>query len=186
MSANLVDVDAFTSPVVVPTDGDALTAASVLQGFQPLANRTRNLDNRVGGLAISAGNWVVGGSLFAQNAKYDLTTVGVILGSDLSLSGGNTVIIATAGVYQITWGTTLEGGDAAAGLELGSYLDRNGSNIQFATMHRGRADVNDTVFVGGGFVLVASAADAISLKALFAIAGLTTVPTGHLGIVRLK
>lgn len=47
MPANLTDVDAFTSPVVVPVDGDVRNAASVVQGFQPLADRTRNLQNKV-------------------------------------------------------------------------------------------------------------------------------------------
>lgn len=40
MPANLTDSDAFTSPVVVPNDTEAANAASLIQGFQPLANRT--------------------------------------------------------------------------------------------------------------------------------------------------
>lgn len=58
MPANLTDVDAFTSPVVVPVDGDVRNAASVVQGFQPLADRTRNLHNKVrADLAASRGSF---------------------------------------------------------------------------------------------------------------------------------
>lgn len=47
MPANIVDVDAFTTPVVVPVDGDDYDASSVEVGFQALANRTLNLQNQV-------------------------------------------------------------------------------------------------------------------------------------------
>jgi hypothetical protein len=39
---NLTDSDAFTSPVVAPADTDAANAASIVQGLQPLANRTHH------------------------------------------------------------------------------------------------------------------------------------------------
>lgn len=49
MPTDIVDVDAFTSPVTVPADGDPLNSASVVgTAFQRLANRTRNLANRTG------------------------------------------------------------------------------------------------------------------------------------------
>lgn len=40
MPANLTDSNAFSGPVVAPADGDAANAASIVQGLQPLANRT--------------------------------------------------------------------------------------------------------------------------------------------------
>lgn len=43
MPTNITDVDAFTETVVAPASGDARTAASVVQGLQPLANRTKAL-----------------------------------------------------------------------------------------------------------------------------------------------
>lgn len=46
MPTNLVDSGTFTSPIVAPTDGDALNAASVVTGLQGLANRTRFLFNQ--------------------------------------------------------------------------------------------------------------------------------------------
>ena len=41
MPANVTDSSTFTSPIVVPTDGDTRNAASVLTAFQGLANRTK-------------------------------------------------------------------------------------------------------------------------------------------------
>lgn len=40
MPENLTDSETFTSPIVVPTDGDAGLSTSVKTGFQGLANRT--------------------------------------------------------------------------------------------------------------------------------------------------
>lgn len=55
MPQNITDVSTFTDPVVAPTDGDALNAASMTApgvGLQALANRTRKLGDRMGiGLA---------------------------------------------------------------------------------------------------------------------------------------
>lgn len=48
MPTNIVDVDTFTSPIVAPASGDPRTAASVATAAQGLANRTRNLANRLG------------------------------------------------------------------------------------------------------------------------------------------
>jgi hypothetical protein len=47
MPANVTDADAFTSPIVVPSAGEGVTAASVLAYVQGLANRTRYLLNRL-------------------------------------------------------------------------------------------------------------------------------------------
>lgn len=53
MPANITDVSAFTSPIVVPVDGDPRNAASVGTAIQGLANRTRFLDDKIDTLAIS-------------------------------------------------------------------------------------------------------------------------------------
>lgn len=47
MPQNITDVDAFTAPIVAPADGDTRDAASVLTGFQGLANRAKYLYERV-------------------------------------------------------------------------------------------------------------------------------------------
>jgi len=47
MPANLADVSTFTSPIVVPVDGDNRNAASVTPALQGLANRTAYLNNAV-------------------------------------------------------------------------------------------------------------------------------------------
>lgn len=52
MAKPIIDIDQFTSPVVVPTDDDEANAASVEAPFQRLANRTHNLNETItqGGL----------------------------------------------------------------------------------------------------------------------------------------
>lgn len=55
MPKNLVDVNAFTDPIVVPVDADARNAASVEVGFQGLANRTRHLVSKDHDVWLS--NW---------------------------------------------------------------------------------------------------------------------------------
>ncbi len=45
MSDPIIEIDEFTASVIVPEDGDPQDAASVIQGFQPLANRTLRLKN---------------------------------------------------------------------------------------------------------------------------------------------
>lgn len=45
MSANVVEVDTFTDPIVVPVAGEGVTAAAVLAYVQGLTNRTRRLKN---------------------------------------------------------------------------------------------------------------------------------------------
>lgn len=51
MPGNLTDLNAFTSPITVPADGDAEAAASVITAFQALANRTANVRSGVQGIA---------------------------------------------------------------------------------------------------------------------------------------
>lgn len=92
MPTNLIDASAFTSPVVAPADGDSRNAASITQGEQPLADRTRFLLNasvghllwngrlRVAAVAAGIGVYVgavesllIGTSLLAQAAETELT-----------------------------------------------------------------------------------------------------------------
>lgn len=47
MPIDIVEDDEFTEPVSVPEPGDDRDASSVVQAFQPLTNRTRNLKNRI-------------------------------------------------------------------------------------------------------------------------------------------
>lgn len=63
MPTNITDVSAFTSPVVAPADGDARNAASMTQGEQPLADRTRFLLNcLVGNMQWSGGAYTASGA----------------------------------------------------------------------------------------------------------------------------
>lgn len=47
MTANVTDVDTFTDPVTVPSDGESATGASILGSVQKLSNRTKYLYNRL-------------------------------------------------------------------------------------------------------------------------------------------
>lgn len=101
MSANLTDVDAFTSPVVVPSDGDPENAASVLAGFQPLANRTRYLYNRLTPMLSENGGWSVGDLAasaisYATNDKINLATLAATSGLTLA---ANEITFVNAGTY---------------------------------------------------------------------------------------
>lgn len=60
MPKNLTDVDEFTDPVSVPVDSDPRNANSVEVPYQALANRTRNLDNRLSPIEVNVtdGEWV--------------------------------------------------------------------------------------------------------------------------------
>lgn len=57
MPTNLTDVDTFTAPISVPAAGDNRTAASVETPLQGLANRTRNLKNRLDGIDAANHTW---------------------------------------------------------------------------------------------------------------------------------
>jgi hypothetical protein len=50
MPVNITDVDAFTDPITAPAGGDVRNSASVVAVAQKLANRTRNLKNRLDAL----------------------------------------------------------------------------------------------------------------------------------------
>lgn len=54
MAHALTETTTFTSSVTVPDDGDTENAASVEVPFQALANRTKNLDTRLGERGISS------------------------------------------------------------------------------------------------------------------------------------
>lgn len=47
MTANVTDVDEWTDPVTVPSDGESATSASLLGSVQKLANRSRFLLNKI-------------------------------------------------------------------------------------------------------------------------------------------
>jgi hypothetical protein len=92
MATNLTDVSAFTSPVIAPADGDTRNAASITQGEQPLADRTRFLLNasvgqllwnariRVAAVTTGIGVYIgavesllIGTSLLTQAAETEVT-----------------------------------------------------------------------------------------------------------------
>lgn len=101
MPANLTDSNTFTDPIVVPTDGDALTGASNALEAQGLANRTRFLKNYADAIALTThfGVYTVDGAAVASGSKFTLTQVGEFGGFSLA---GNEVTVPGAGDYLIS------------------------------------------------------------------------------------
>ncbi len=87
MATNLTDVSAFTSPVVAPADGDTRNAASITQGEQPLADRTRFLLN------ASVGQLLWNGRLRVDAVT---TGIGVYVGAIESLLIGTSLLSQAA------------------------------------------------------------------------------------------
>lgn len=86
MSANIIEVPGFTTPITVPTAGNLLTAATTLAPLQALANRTALFDAlRIRSVNRSQGSGVI--SAFATLNTGSLTTIG----------GISNTIAATAG-----------------------------------------------------------------------------------------
>jgi hypothetical protein len=50
MPITITETDTYTADVIVPEEGDARTAASLLPSIQALANRTKNLLGKIAGL----------------------------------------------------------------------------------------------------------------------------------------
>jgi len=91
MPSNITDVDAFTDPIVAPADGDSANAATFQAAPQGLANRTRNLKNRVD--VIEAALTAL--QTAAATATFDGTLThgepdGVANAAKLTLSGAGT------------------------------------------------------------------------------------------------
>jgi hypothetical protein len=79
MPKNLVDVSAFTSPVVVPVDGDPFRATPFETAYQALANRTKHLNDRFNGNGEVLLGGTQGYTFFipaSAGADEDITTPG--------------------------------------------------------------------------------------------------------------
>lgn len=127
MPHNLTDVDTFSSPIAVPSDGDVQNAASIETTFQQLANRTKNLDvsrddheTRVTTLEEAAdGSSVVADygssrAIFIPASRF----VGVSHGS------GSTPALVTSGTPNPSLALNLPKGDNDAWSELFYEFDR--------------------------------------------------------------
>lgn len=97
MPTNITDVNAFTSPIVAPSDGDDLTAASIAAaggvGLQGLSDRARYLlstevadtialQNR----ALALENRIVNGEMQGPMYAYCTNGINIVIGSILSLN----------------------------------------------------------------------------------------------------
>ena len=89
MATTLTEVAEFTETVTVPQDGDARTAASVVTGFQGVANRTRAMRNALIGQLVWNGD-------FGVDSGGSLTTFTVRVG-DI----GKLFVADSLGVYRV-------------------------------------------------------------------------------------
>lgn len=162
MSANIVDVDAFTSPVVVPTDGDALSAASVIQGFQPLADRTRNSKNRLDVIdAYPYADYKIDGSAVAQGSRFNLTTH--VQSAGLSMAA-NDVTVGQTGVYEIAIAVSALNSDTSDPKSISIRLYVNGVHTREMYASRTSASPGDAVCLALRALLSLTAADVISVR----------------------
>jgi hypothetical protein len=112
MPAPITEVDTFTSTVSVPVAGDARTATSLLTAFQALANRTRNLLNRMiaAEAAVAAMDPAV--AALSQYAQFQYAFGSVITGTPtlqtmlFQVGGysvtGNLIQVPAAGWYRLS------------------------------------------------------------------------------------
>lgn len=105
MSTTITEVAEFTETVTVPQDGDARTAASVVTGFQGVADRTRALRGATQGQFVWSGDFSVaaGGSLTSFSCR-----VGAI---------GKLFVADSLGVYRT--GSAIESSVTQAKIEGG-------------------------------------------------------------------
>lgn len=143
MPTNLAEVVAFTSPVVVPADGDAENAASVIQGFQPLTNRTAYLKSILDNMFLTHCRLIVGNgsSIGAAGSKFQLAT-GYITGGGFTLASDELTIV-NAGQYlafaSLQLGTTLTTDPIQVSARL--MLDAGGLSDCFATRFSASAGI---------------------------------------------
>lgn len=110
MAKNLVEVDAHTTPVTVPEDGDARNAASVETPFQALANRTNRANLRLN-IKDQFALYRISGAAVAQNAKATLTEL-IDPATAFGLASDE-VSFPAVGYYLVTCCASFTSSDAA-------------------------------------------------------------------------
>lgn len=191
MTVSLTDSDAYTSPVVVAADGEAANSASLIQGFQPLANRTHYLNQRrisleavVGGVGKTFANLGVSGGLVAAGVKFGL--FGTVTGGDAAITGGDTLTFSQAGLYWFAAQMAITAGDVANPVRTGFNVDVGGSTVLGVEGDRLSGNPDHFVFLSASLVIAAAAGTALSLKARFGHTAGTNVNNGSLSIIRIK
>jgi len=132
MPTNLVDSGTFTSPIVAPTDGDALNAASVVTGLQGLANRTyynsinvAGLQTRTFGVTATQKKLMlpIAGLIVNTNTRFAQTFAGAPQQTDVTDAGfisTQPVSIPVVGGAIVEFGCYRQGGGGHAGTAPGT------------------------------------------------------------------
>lgn len=97
MASNLTETPTFDANVQVPDDGDPEDAASVIAGFQPLANRTQYLV-----AATQYAAFGVDGTAVASGSKFTLNLIAESGGFSVS---GDEITVPAPGAYVISVST---------------------------------------------------------------------------------
>lgn len=153
MPQNITDVNAFTSPIVAPADGDPEGASSVLSGFQALANRTAFLNQL---RAVANGIATLDGASHVVGAQLPYGLANGIAQADgngrtPAASVRNGIISDTSASFTSGPGTTYATTTSA------SYVDV-GSSLLAVT----GAQINDLLRISVSLRLVAGANGAFS------------------------
>jgi len=119
MPGNITDANVFTDPVNTPLDGESATGASVLDGLQDLANRTRWLKNQMDASELyhNGARYTVSGSTNGTSTKFTLSsTSGDQQSSGYSIAG-DMITLPRAGVYLVSANLSLQSTIVLAGLQ---------------------------------------------------------------------
>lgn len=137
MTVNITDVDAFTDPVVAPDDTDPATGASVQQPVQALANRTRNLKNRLDDQDALAGDlatFTIEASALANDGE--LTITEVLDPSDSFSVASDEITVPSAGWYRFDLSGRISSTDATDNLDFTLSLELAGTGTVYAPRAR--------------------------------------------------
>lgn len=161
MPVNIVDGTLFTDPIVCFTDGDLAGGPGLDDPIQGLANRTRNLLNRIAAeeatrAALSADvDDDYGAGQWLTKTGYEAYSEGVVTGSWSTVGGGN-IYVTNAGTsgtivtsFALPWYTQpLE--IAMWGVQTGSPTTRAGISASFYQTSGATESVARVNFTGAG------------------------------------
>lgn len=161
MPRNIVDQDLFTDPIVAPDDGDPANSLTIGAPSQGLANRTRNLKNRVDAHDSSIGA-LESSRVTAASALYEfdaqagvandqLTMTEVSADPGFTLEAGGTMVLLPVGKYLVTWCADLRGDSTVNPLSMSVRLRRGAITLQAARARRFSGTASDTVTVSNAF-----------------------------------
>lgn len=112
MTVNITDADTFTTTVVAPADGDAVTGASIVQPVQDLADRTYFLKQRYDEFTVAYAVYEFGdGTAIASGSNQPLTLKAQAGGYSMT---SNEIEVPAAGLYFVSFTGLMTASSAAS------------------------------------------------------------------------